>query len=850
MSNQKRNIKKALASVFAFGMIFTGVAPANAATYDLKTIDSFQPAPSVTYKQQKQNSGSIDQMANVMEIDVSDQYTTVQLGLPTPYPSLDTLTNQTQAVSGEGNRVVGGINGSFFHFLTKNPAYFVSKDQRIINMGAISQKSNDFMYTPAAFGMNENGDAMTGTYELEMEFEHDRETTVVDSMNTSRGSDEVIVYTSSYGQEFTKTNPYGYEVVVTGVDQPLDGGEVEFGDTIEGTVSAVRSYGNRDWAEIPDDGFVLSFGREIASDYTDLRPGDNIEFSIDINDPWDDSEFMLASGPLLVQNGQVDLSIDLTSPKVTLPQPHTAVGTNADGSKVYFVTVDGRSGIADGMRLDDFARYLQSLGVYNAINLDGGGSTEMVARKKAYIYPSIMNNPSDGVERSISTSLMAVIENPDERAADISFYKDQQGLLLEGASINVGVSYVLDEYFTYLEDVDASDIDWSVEGNVGRMDGTTFVAEQAGTGHIVATYEDAVEKKEVTVVDEIDNFSVSPNNLQIGTSTQQTFNFEAKDAQGNAIILPENAVEWSTDVGAIDADGTLTSSSQASTGSVTATINGQSVSADVQVGGETVVLSDFDNADLWSVQEARAWGQVRAAQGFEPIAEGSSSLRFDYNFRVGESGTAATYAVPRGGIDIPGKPNHLGLWVYGDDADHWLRARIVDGAGQKYAINFTEEDQLNWKGWKYVEADLPSSTTLPLELDQIYLAETTESEKDKNVLFFDQLKAFYDDSTDDVEAMNLPEYNIHPTNKTWEVTFNTRMDEDTFTSENIYVTNHLGNKVPVNIELDATKRIASISAKDGNFLKDHLFELVVTDDLESAYGLKLKESRTMRFMTR
>ncbi|MCA0971548.1 phosphodiester glycosidase family protein [Halobacillus litoralis] len=838
----------------AFGMVFAGMSTgAKAATYELDTIDSFQPAPTVTYKKQQQNSGSIEQMADVMEIDVSEQNTTVQLGLPTPYPRLGTLSSQAQAVSGEGNRVVGGINGSFFHFLTQKPAYMVSKGQRIITMGAVSQQSNDFMYTPAAFGMNENGDAMTGTYELDMEFTHDGDTQKVDSVNTSRGDGEIILYTSSYGKEFTKTNPYGYEVVVTGVDKTVDGGEMSFGDTISGTVKAKRSYGNKDWAEIPDDGFVLSFGGgQLASRYQDVQPGDSIELKIDVDDPWDDSEFMLASGPMLLQNGKVDLTIDLNSPKVTMPQPHTAVGTNADGSKVYFVTVDGRNSVADGMRLDDFARYLQSLGVYNAVNLDGGGSTSMVARKKAYIYPSVMNRPSDGSERRISTSLMAVIQNPDERASEISFYKEKQGQLLEGAEVNVGLSYVLDEYFTYLEDVDADDIEWSVEGNVGRMEGTTFVAEQAGTGQIVAEYEDAVEKRDITVVDEIDRFDIAPGDLQIGTDTKQTFTFEAADADGNPIILPENAVKWSADasVGTMNDNGTLTTGSEETTGSITATINGQSVSADVQVGGDTVVLSDFDNAGDWSVSTVRSWGQVRGAQGFEPIAEGSSSLRLDYNFRTGGAGTSATYAVPDGGIDIPGKPNHLGLWVYGDDADHWLRARIVDGEGNSYAVNLTEEDQLNWKGWKYVEAKLPDAAALPLKLDQIYIAETTESEKDKNVLFLDQLKAFYDDSKDDVEAMNLPEYDIYPTNKTWEVTFNTRMDEDSFTNENIYVTNHLGNKVPVTVDLNATKRVAYISAESGDFLKDHLFELVVTDKLESAYGLELKESRTMRFMTR
>lgn len=81
--------------------------------------------------------------------------------------------------------------------------------------------------------------------------------------------------------------------------------------------------------------------------------------------------------------------------------PRTAMGFSRDSSTLYLVTVDGRSESSSGMSLVELARLLQSLGVYQGLNLDGGGSTTLVLRG------AVVNHPSDpSGERAVGNALL------------------------------------------------------------------------------------------------------------------------------------------------------------------------------------------------------------------------------------------------------------------------------------------------------------------------------------------------------------------------------------------------------------------------------------------------------------
>jgi exopolysaccharide biosynthesis protein len=83
------------------------------------------------------------------------------------------------------------------------------------------------------------------------------------------------------------------------------------------------------------------------------------------------------------------------------------VGFDRDSTKLYLCVVDGRQEKSIGMSFGEMADFLLSMGVWNAVNFDGGGSTTMVIRGK------IVNSPSDKTgERPVANSFQVVNLGP------------------------------------------------------------------------------------------------------------------------------------------------------------------------------------------------------------------------------------------------------------------------------------------------------------------------------------------------------------------------------------------------------------------------------------------------------
>jgi hypothetical protein len=91
----------------------------------------------------------------------------------------------------------------------------------------------------------------------------------------------------------------------------------------------------------------------------------------------------------------------------TSGEPRTAIGFNQTKDKIYFAVVDGREeGVSEGMTLAEMSDLMLYLGCYQALNLDGGGSSTMVGNE------ALKNNPSDAAgERPIPSALLAYLSS-------------------------------------------------------------------------------------------------------------------------------------------------------------------------------------------------------------------------------------------------------------------------------------------------------------------------------------------------------------------------------------------------------------------------------------------------------
>lgn len=123
---------------------------------------------------------------------------------------------------------------------------------------------------------------------------------------------------------------------------------------------------------------------------------------------------IVSAAPTLLHNGQP--AIDAATEGVIDPadrsfnfawgeirQPRTIVGTDRSG-RLLLVTVDGREpGASEGFTLAEEADFMSQLGVVDAMNLDGGGSTAMA------VDGQLVNHPSDPTgERAVGDAVVVV----------------------------------------------------------------------------------------------------------------------------------------------------------------------------------------------------------------------------------------------------------------------------------------------------------------------------------------------------------------------------------------------------------------------------------------------------------
>lgn len=209
----------------------------------------------------------------------------------------------------------------------------------------------------------------------------------INAVNRQRGKDDLVIYTSAYGAT-TRTNNYGTEYVVT-----------------EGRISEI-SPGN---TPIPANGFVLSAHGLSERALASLQVGDSPEINQRMEPAWSNIRLAVGAGPQLVKDGAVYLTTKTEgfgSDVAGGRAPRTALGVNGQG-RLLLVVVDGRQpGHSVGMTLVELARLMQDLGAQHALNLDGGGSTEMV------VCGEIVNRPSDGRERPVGDALLLVPVQP------------------------------------------------------------------------------------------------------------------------------------------------------------------------------------------------------------------------------------------------------------------------------------------------------------------------------------------------------------------------------------------------------------------------------------------------------
>jgi exopolysaccharide biosynthesis protein len=511
-----------------------------------------------------------------------------------------------------------------------------------------------------------------------------------------------------------------------------------------GTVTAVN--GQITTAPVPADGLILLGRGAAANQLAAARPGDAVSVAFQ---PRSDSpaplRMALGSGAVLVRSGQaIDFPPDVGN---DASKPRTAIGWPAGGRRLLLVTVDGSANFSPGLSFDEMAKLMVRLGAAEAVMLDGGGSSELVARHPGDAAVSIVNTPSDGNERLIPNAVGLFSRDGSGTVRGLNV-RPRADRVVPGLTVDVAaVGY--DETYGPASP-GRHPVSWTADpGSLGKVRDGVFHAKQPGAGTLRAHSGSAEGRHELRVVGELHRLAFTARALTMDPGATTTVALVGYDADGfDAPVAPRDVtLDYDHDV--IDvtsgSDGSLSVAGRPEAGgkatAITATVAGVSARLPVTVGLIDVPLTEFEAGPGWTVAVARATASLATVDASDrPGASADNhALQLTYDF-TGQSSTSAAYAVASPSpITLPAGAKKLALWVYGDGRQHWLRAMVYSQGTTN--VPFTFADTVDWTGWRRVVGDIPAGFSQPIELRRIYIVETSQSKKDSGQLRFDGLTA-------------------------------------------------------------------------------------------------------------
>lgn len=552
-----------------------------------------------------------------------------------------------------------------------------------------------------------------------------------------------------------------------------------------------------------------------------------------------DEQEVVGGSTIMIENGRIAA---MSGDYDTTKYPRTAVGIKADGN-VLIMVADGRQApYSTGYTLAELAQKMLDLGCVSAMNLDGGGSTTYLAKYAGSDELELANSPSDGQERSVSSTLLVVsyaepthefgsaVISPDNEVytpgstveftaigADTAGYSVEipDGVTWRLASEDAGMGEIVE---TESEEGKSSAIFTAAEGVVGNV-----TAELVYNGEVVGSASVELQwPDELTMTNSVFSLDFSER-----TDFGLTAHWNAREVHFKTGDIVWNIGGTGDDkypsIGAMDGDVFVADAEATNVSAkVTASLahnSAVSVSAQVSVGQLPTVVWDFEdrydeNGELLytaeeyystadtgrfivsTVSNARGSAQIVDAKAGE-VRVGQKALQLNYDFTQATP-TAGVYFGPRESVAIPGHPTGLGVWIYvpAGMANFWLRGyfsgTMEDGSqapgnawGNNYVVNFTESTAGSMEeGWHYIEADFSSFSTpaytyyLGTQTFRIMYTTTTGAAT-TGFIYLDNFQFVYGANTDDLNAPEINNIKLNGINGE-EISDGTVISEDPF----------------------------------------------------------------------
>jgi hypothetical protein len=326
---------------------------------------------------------------------------------------------------------------------------------------------------------------------------------------------------------------------------------------------------------IPEGGYVLSAHMSFNTFLLDnVEIGDKISVDITSAPDYKKIETAVGGGAILVRDGAAQTEF---SHNVTGRNPRTAIGLDKTGKKVTLVVLEGRSNDARGMTQIELAELMAELGCYTALNLDGGGSSTMVADVMG--EQKVLNTLSDGSLRNVTNSV-GITTTLDDKAElkHIKLVSPQYAFC--GFSTKMSI-YGVDEY---QRDVNIEKIVIYKTDNGTIKDGV-LIPKKAGKATVTAYCMGLTAKTEIAVLDTPAEIYFNQDKVALSSGKSYTPVLMAKDILGRIASIDTSEVKMTSNVPFVEIeDGKIKAISQGAA-HINAEISGITANMQVLVDG-------------------------------------------------------------------------------------------------------------------------------------------------------------------------------------------------------------------------------------------------------------------------
>ncbi|HEY9061015.1 MAG TPA: phosphodiester glycosidase family protein [Pseudobacteroides sp.] len=703
--------------------------------------------PTVIYQKtvkEKITSGATLEKITKFTADGWQTINVLRIDLGNPNIKIDSLTNTDSIMKlaplktlAETRGAVAAINSSFFNWTGEAGGGY--PDGTIIESGKVVSAQSGYNSTGDNMGSISINNANKVFFDywktnIKLAAPNGKLIDVAQFNKPSRtGHKDIIVLDRRWGKTSigaSEKYPEMFEVVVD-----------------EGRIAEMRFA--QPAVEIPENGYVIvttaANGPKITNNF---QVGDEVKLSINTTPDWSSIAVSMTGSAILLKDGKIPSKFSIN---MAGKSPRTAVGSTKDGKQLIMVALDGRQNLGVGMDQTELAKLMLELGAYNAINFDGGGSTTMVARHQGDTKVSLINSPSDGAQRNIAAGLGVFSVAPPAELEGLVI--DTTDTSDKNVFVNTSRSFSVKGFDRYLNpiSVDPNQVTYSVSGVKGDFVGNTFYPKSSGKAVIKATVGEISSVLEIDVLGNPVEIDLNTDTIKLPLNGTKTFTVTGIDKDGFTSAINPADVKWSVngDIGSFNG-GTFTAQAQGA-GYIDASVGNAHAYCGVAVAvSHSKVIDGFEQFNgTFMSSPAGLSGSYEASN--EYAKTGLYSGKLTYDFSVTEGTRAAYMVLPDQGMKLE-QGEKLGIWVYNThSAPNWLRAELYDSVGSKQIIEFTKD--LNWDGWKYLEASL-QSVKMPARLTKIYLAQVNPV-PDSGSVYFDDLtlvSSFYPS----LDQVNIP----------------------------------------------------------------------------------------------